>query len=143
MAIFGNFFFVGGNNGSMTVAGSFSNAVNSPDVWQPPTDVFEMENGWLVLMDLPGVDADTLEVTVESQLLIVRGVRQSVCGKKVNRYVQMEIPRGIFGKIITLSTPIAEANCSAVLKNGVLEIFLPYGKRVNYVPTAIRIESER
>lgn len=142
MAVFGNFFFVGGNGATMTVAGSFSNAVNNPDVWQPPVDLFEIEGGLVVQMDLPGVDSESLEVTIEGQYLIVRGVRAAACATRPKRYIQMEIPRGVFGKIIPLPAPVAEINCTAVLNHGVLEIFLPYGKAVSYTATAIRIKRE-
>lgn len=142
MAVFGNFFFVGSGGGSMTVTGSFSSAVNNPDVWQPPVDLFEIDGGLCVQMDLPGVDADSLEVTVEGQYLIVRGVRQAACANRPKRYIQMEISRGVFGKIIPLPAPVAEINCTAELRNGVLEIFLPYGKAVSYAPTAVKIEAD-
>lgn len=142
MAVFGNFFFVGGNGATMTVTGSFSSAVNSPDVWQPPVDLFEIDGGLFVQMDLPGVEKDTLEVTIEGQYLIIRGVRRGACSNRPKRYIQMEISRGIFGKIIPLPAPVAEISSTAVLKNGVLEIFLPYGKAVSYDTTAIRIETE-
>lgn len=142
MAVFGNFFFVGGNGATMTVAGSFSSAVNRPDVWQPPVDMFEIDGGLVVQMDLPGVENADLEVTVEGQYLIIRGVRHAACSNRPKRYIQMEISRGIFGKIIPLPAPVAEVNCTAVLKDGVLEVYLPYGKAVCYVPTAIRIAEE-
>ncbi len=143
MAVIGNFFFVGGNGATMTVTGSFSRAANSPDVWQPPVDMFEIEGGLVVQMAIPGVDHESLEVTIEGQYLIVRGIRQAAYANRPKRYIQMEISRGIFGKIIPLPAPVAEVNCTAILKNGVLEVFLPYGTAVTYTPTAVRIEAER
>ncbi len=95
MAVFGNFFFVGRGDDSMMVTGSFSSAANNPDVWQPPVDLFEIDGGLFVQMDLPGVEPDSLEVTVEGQYLIVRGVRQAACASRPKRYVQMEISRGV------------------------------------------------
>lgn len=142
MEVFGNFFFVGGSDATLTVASSFSRAVNNPDVWQPPVDIFEIEGGLVVQIDLPGVEKDTLEVTIEGQYLIIRGVRSGDRDSRPKRYVQMEIVRGVFGKIIPLPAPVAEVNCTATLKNGVLEVYLPYGKAVTYEPTAIRIERE-
>ena len=141
MAVFGNFFFVGGNYSALTVADSFSGTVNRPDVWQPPVDMFEIDGGLVVQMDIPGVENADLEVTVEGQYLIVRGVRNAACANRPKRFVQMEISRGIFGKIIPLPTPVSEVNCTAILKNGVLEVFLPYGKTISYAPTAIRIKA--
>lgn len=139
MALFGSFFFVGSGGGSMTIADSFSGAANNPDVWQPPVDLFEIDGGLFVQMDLPGVEPDSLEVTVEGQYLVVRGVRRAARANRPKRYIQMEISRGAFGKIIPLPAPVAEINCTAELRAGVLEIFLPYGKAVCYAATAVRI----
>ncbi|MDR3211982.1 MAG: Hsp20/alpha crystallin family protein [Planctomycetota bacterium] len=141
MAVFGNFFFVGVNGEALTTS-SFSTAVNSKDVWQPPVDIFEIDGGVLVQMDLPGIDPASLEVTLEGRFLIVRGVRRAARVSHPKRYIQMEISRGIFGKIIPLPAPVAEVNSTASLRNGVLEVFLPFGKNNSYAPTAIAIVAE-
>lgn len=137
MAVYGKFFFAGD---APEGGDSFRGAINNPDVWQPPADLLEVDGGLLVHMDLPGVSPGGIEATIEGKYLIIRGIRDNLCPARGRRYLQMEICKGIFGKIITLPVPVLEANCTATLKNGVLEIFLPMGKAVGYVPTAIRID---
>lgn len=142
MSIFGNFFISANGGTAVTVTGSFMNAVNSPDVWQPAADLLEVENGFVVQMDLPGVEADSLELTLEGECLIVRGVRRGYCSECRKRYLQMEVNRGVFGKIVPLPASVSEANCTAALKDGVLEVFLPRGKPSYYAVMAIQVIKE-
>lgn len=141
MSQFGKIFFVGSGGGVLTTGGggAFSCAADGSDVWQPAADLLEVEGGFLVQMDLPGVDADSVEAVVEGKNLLVRGVRRAICPTASKRYIHMEISRGEFGKIIRLPEPVAETNCRAMLKNGVLEIFLPFGGRHALAVTTLRI----
>lgn len=143
MSQFGKIFFVGGKGGMLTVGGggSFSGAVDGQDVWQPAADLLEVEGGFLVQIDLPGVDAKSIEAVIDGQQLLIRGIRRAICPSQSKRYIHMEISRGEFGKVIPLPEPVAEGNCQAVLKNGVLEIFLPYGSRHALAVTTLRIRT--
>ncbi len=140
MSAFGKFFFVGGKGGLMAVSGGgFSGAVDSQDVWQPAADLLEIEGGYLVQIDLPGVDAASVEAIIDGQQLLVRGVRRAICPTRSKRYIHMEVSRGEFGKVISLPEAVAEDNCSAVLRDGVLEIFLPFGERPAFSVVTLRI----
>ncbi|MDR0363141.1 MAG: Hsp20/alpha crystallin family protein [Planctomycetota bacterium] len=143
MAFYGKFFSIGGRPGSGANAGgdTFANAVNSSDVWEPAADVLEVEGGIVVLMDLPGVDRDSLEVTVDGIYLIVRGIRRGVCPGVTRRFVRMEISRGFFGKIIPLPGGVSASRCEARLTDGVLEILVPFGKKTTYAVNTVRIYS--
>ena len=43
--------------------------------WEPPVDVFEDDDGIVVIVALPGVPADRVEVTYEPGMLVVRAER--------------------------------------------------------------------
>lgn len=140
MAQFGKIYFVGGGGGMLAVGGgSFSGSADNQDVWQPAADLLEVEGGFLVQVDLPGVDARSIEAVVDGQNLLIRGVRRAICPTASKRYIHMEVSRGEFGKVIYLPEPVAEANCRAALKDGVLEIFLPFGSRHALAVTTLRI----
>ena len=141
MSHFGKIFFVGGRGGLHSVDGSFSGAVDNRDIWQPAADLLEVEGGFLVQADLPGVDAASVEAIVDGQQLLIRGVRRAICPSQSKRYIHMEVSRGEFGKIITLPEPVAEDNCQAVLRDGVLEIYLPFGQRHVFAITQLRIKT--
>lgn len=141
MSHFGKIFFVGGRGGLHSVGGSFSGAVDNQDVWQPSADLLEIEGGFLVQIDLPGVDAASVEAVIDGQELHVRGVRRAICPSQSKRYIHMEVSRGEFGKVIALPEPVAEDHCQVMLRDGVLEIFLPFGQRHIFAVTQLRIKT--
>ncbi len=141
MSHFGKIYFTGGRGVMSSGEGGFFGAGDNRDVWQPVADLLEIEGGFLVQVDLPGVDAASVEAIVDGQQLLVRGVRKAICPNRSKRYVHMEVSRGEFGKVITLPEPVAEENCQAFLRDGVLEIFLPYGRRAVFAVTNLRIKT--
>lgn len=141
MSHFGKIIFVGGRGGLLSVGGSFSGAADNPDVWQPAADLLEVEGGFLVQVDLPGVDAKSVEALIDGQHLHIRGVRRALCPSRSKRYIHMEVSRGEFGKTISLPEPVAEDDCQAFLRDGVLEIYLPFGQRHIFSITQIRIKT--
>ena len=97
------------------------------DVWTPPADIFETEEGVVVLLELPGVAAQDIELHVENDNLIVRGARLEVCPHCKKSYRQMELRYGPFERILALPCPVKEGK--AVLRDGILEIFLPRARK--------------
>ncbi len=140
MSQFGKVYFVGGRGALQSVSGAFSDGGDSIDVWQPAADLLEIEGGFLVQVDLPGVDAESVEAVIDGQQLHIRGVRKAICPGQSKRYIHMEVSRGEFGKVICLPEPVSEENCRAALKDGVLEIYLPFGQRHVFAITQLRIK---
>jgi HSP20 family protein len=63
-------------------------------VWEPPIDVLETEREVLVLMALPGVDPDRVDVVIEDGELIVAGVRALPAEFRTAVIHRLEIPQG-------------------------------------------------
>ncbi|MDR1744493.1 MAG: Hsp20/alpha crystallin family protein [Planctomycetota bacterium] len=143
MANFGRIFFVGSRGGLHSMGGHFSESAGNPDIWEPAADLLEVEGGFLVQVDLPGVDARSVEAVIDGQTLLIRGVRRALCPSRSKRYIHMEVSRGEFGKAITLPETVAEESCQATLRDGVLEIFLPFGSRPIFAITQLRIKTFR
>jgi len=70
--------------------------------WEPPVDVFEDEREMVIVVALPGVPADRVEVTVEAGELVVRAERRlpATGGRCAVR--RLEIPYGRFERRIPL-----------------------------------------
>lgn len=141
MPHFGKIFFVGGKGGLHSVGGGFSGSADNPDIWQPAADLLEVEGGFLVQVDLPGVEASSVEAVIDGQQLHIRGIRRAVYPSRSKRYIHMEISRGEFGKVINLPEAVSEDNCHAMLRDGVLEIYLPFGHRHILSVTQLRIKT--
>ncbi len=71
-------------------------------VWEPPADVFEDEREIVIIVALPGVPADRLEVTVETGALVVRAESPLPFAASCRTVRQLEIPYGYFERRIPL-----------------------------------------
>jgi HSP20 family protein len=87
-----------------TVHRQFAGIVSGRDaiVWEPPADVYETEWDLRIVVALPGVQAQAVELAVESGQLVVRGERDlpAIPGRAVIR--RMELPHGRFERRIRL-----------------------------------------
>ena len=71
-------------------------------VWQPPADVFEDANEVVVVVALPGVAADRVELSAEPGALFVRAERPLPRAAARHAMRQLEIPYGYFERRIAL-----------------------------------------
>lgn len=97
-----------------------------PNVWRPPTDVYETEDDVIVKMEIAGMRDDDLEVTVQDNILLINGSRSDPTERKA--YHQMEIPFGKFSVGIELPVQVDTDRATAEYKDGFLTIQLPKEK---------------
>ena len=70
--------------------------------WEPPVDMFEDEREILIIVAMPGVTADRVNVRHEPGVLVIRGERQlPVAGSRL-AVRQLEIPYDAFERRISL-----------------------------------------
>ena len=72
-------------------------------VWEPPVDVFETEREIVVVVALPGVRAERIQITTESGVLILRAERRIPFTGSRGTVRQLEIPYGYFERRIQLA----------------------------------------
>ena len=70
-------------------------------VWEPPADVFEDERELIIVVALPGVPENRIEVTVEPGALVIRAERPASFDTQ-HQVRQLEIPYGYFERRIRL-----------------------------------------
>lgn len=78
-------------------------------VWEPPADVFEDEREVVVVVALPGVVAENVELMSEPGAIVVRAARRLALEGSRHRIRQLEIPYGTFERRIALPHPRLEA----------------------------------
>jgi HSP20 family protein len=89
----------------------------------PTTDIFETEDALTVVMELPGVDKEALDVNVENNVLRVEGrIDYSKYERMDPLYTEYNI--GHFARSFTLSSKIDQQQISAQLEDGVLTLTL-------------------
>lgn len=89
-----------------------------------PLDAFEKDGTYTLRFDLPGVDADELDITVEDQVLTVTAQRAFEDNVGVN-WMLRERPTGIHSRQVRLGDKLDAAHVSARYDNGVLTVTIP------------------
>jgi HSP20 family protein len=70
--------------------------------WEPPVDVLETAHEVLVLVALPGVDPDRVEVAIEGDDLVVLGTRVLPPELRTAMIHRLELPQGQFARRVRL-----------------------------------------
>ena len=92
--------------------------------WEPAVDVYELNNEYIVFMDVSGVDPDELSVVAESRKLHISGTRKSQL-EGITCIHQLEIEYGPFERSIVLPHAIDVSKTSSSCKNGFLMVRMP------------------
>jgi len=93
--------------------------------WAPAVDIKEDDKAFTLLADIPGVDPDEIEVTMDKGVLTIKGERQSEKKTEEENYKRVERQYGVFYRRFTLpDTANAEA-IEAQSEHGVLKITIP------------------
>ena len=88
-------------------------------VWEPPVDVFEDEHEVVVVVALPGVPPDRIDVSVDGGDLLIRAESPSRLSSARPRVHRMEIPYGYFERRVRLPAALLK-NATRELINGCL-----------------------
>jgi HSP20 family protein len=103
----------------------------------PTTDIFEADDALTVVMELPGVDKQSLQVDIENDVLRVEGrIDFSKYGDLEPLYTEYNV--GHFARTFALSNKIDQQGISAHLNDGVLMLTLRKVKEA--APRRIAIE---
>src|SRR4030043_187581 len=96
--------------------------------WKPPTDVYETDENFVVIMELAQMKAEDVIITYQEGVLSIRGVRKAIPPGERRRYHKMEINYGPFERKIVIPGEVDMDQFSAHYANGFLEIRLPKKK---------------
>lgn len=70
--------------------------------WEPPVDVFESERDLLIVVALPGVESQDIEISSEPGGLVVTGARRLPASAQGMEIQRVEIPHGRFERRLAL-----------------------------------------
>ncbi|QDV21214.1 Spore protein SP21 [Gimesia panareensis] len=97
---------------------------NEP-VWVPRVDLMELEEQVQVTMDLPGVTAEEINITLAGNMLTVTGTRSTGTTTTAGQTVRMsERPSGQFRRSVPMPVAVDPDKVSASVQNGILSITL-------------------
>jgi HSP20 family protein len=93
-----------------------------------PMDAYRSGDHFVVQLDLPGVDADSIDLTVEQNVLTVRAERRPTMAEDVERVVS-ERTYGVYSRQLFLGESLDVDNLTAEYDAGVLTIRLPVAEQ--------------
>lgn len=96
----------------------------SGKVFIPRAEIYETHDALAIVTDMPGVDEDSVDITLEKNVLTLRGFVDMAAPDNYS-LVYAEYEAGDYERSFTLSDEIDRDNIEASLKNGVLTVWLP------------------
>ena len=93
-------------------------------IYRPLTDIVESDEAVMLALEMPGVAADDVDVTLEKRVLTIRGRVHPTQPEKL-QLVHAEYGEGDFERAFTLSDDFDPEKIEAEVSNGVLTVMLP------------------
>jgi HSP20 family protein len=107
--------------------------VPTTGTWSRPTampaDAYRNGDEFVIAFDLPGVDADAIDIDVERNVLTVRAERRPIdLGEQATAQLS-ERPLGVFSRQLFLGDALDTDRIDAGYDNGVLVLRIPIAER--------------
>jgi HSP20 family protein len=93
--------------------------------WVPALDVTESKDAYHIDVEVPGVNPEDINVTVDRGMLTVQGERRSEEEKSDRSYHRIERRYGMFRRSISLPGDVDPSRVQATYDNGVLRLEVP------------------
>ncbi len=108
--------------------------------WNPSVDIYENKEQIVLEAELPGMNRDEFELSVENNVITLRGERQFEKKDDTDNYHRVERSYGSFTRSFTLPQTVSADGATAEYRNGVLRVTLP--KREETKARRIQISGE-
>ena len=102
----------------------------------PITDIFETDQALSVILEMPGVDKDNVDISVENDTLTIQG-RIDYSKYEGLQPVYTEYSIGHYVRTFQISGKIDQVQISAELRDGVMKLVLPKAEKAK--PRKIKV----
>lgn len=109
---------------SSNLSRSFGDEGIARGAWAPTVDIYENKDQIVLEAELPGMNREDFELTVENNVLTLRGERRFEKKDESDNYHRVERSYGSFSRSFTLPQTVTPENVTAEYKNGVLRVVL-------------------
>jgi HSP20 family protein len=120
-------------------AGDSDQSTVETSQWAPRVDIREEDKGFMILVDVPGVDPSEIEVSMDKSILTIKGERKVERDESGSKLTRQERVYGTFHRRFALPESADADGISAQGKFGVLEISIP--KKAETTPRRITINT--
>ncbi len=107
----------------------------------PAVDMYEDKDNIVIEMQLGGVDPEKVDISIENNVLSIKGESEKKSEVEDKNYYRKEIRRGSFYRSIPLPTKVDGENATALNEDGILKITVPKAPEVK--PKTIKIQSKK
>jgi HSP20 family protein len=114
-----------------------SGAITS--AWHPAVDVFEDKDSVRIVAELPGVKPEDVRLSLESNVLTIRGEKKQEAEERTERVHRYERSYGSFERAFVLPSTVDGDKVSAEYGNGVLRVTVPKAEKAR--PREIPVRS--
>lgn len=97
-------------------------------IFLPVTDIFETDQALTMILEMPGVDKENVDVSVENDVLTIEG-RIDYSKYEGLRPVYTEYNIGNYARSFHLSSKIEQTGINAELRDGVMRLVLPKAEK--------------
>ena len=113
---------------------------NKEGTWIPRLDVYHRDGSLVVRVEVPGVDPEDIDVTVEGDMLKISGSRSLGTATEELRFRRKEIFEGTFIRNVRIPRATDREAIEAFSSHGILEITVPMP--VEVVPRKIAVHAD-
>ena len=92
------------------------------------TDIKEQDNGYEMIVDIPGFKKDEVKVSLEDGYLTIeaaKGLDEDEQDKKTGKYIRKERYAGSCARSFYVGTAVEQSDIKAEFKHGILKLFVP------------------
>ena len=107
------------------VPSQFNREEMTHGAWAPNVDIFEDKDRLILEAELPGMSRDDFEISVENNIITLRGERKFEKKTEGDNYHRVERSYGSFTRSFTLPQTVTAEGATADFENGVLRVSLP------------------
>jgi len=108
--------------------------------WSPSVDIYENKDHIILEAELPGMNREDFDLSVENNVITLRGERRFDKKDETDNYHRVERAYGSFTRSFTLPNTVTAEGATADYRNGVLRVTLP--KRAETKARRIEIDAE-
>lgn len=95
----------------------------------PAVNLYELDTQYLITAEIPGVSPESLDLSIASGVLTIRGLREPDATVPEEQYRRRERLHGQWERALALPERVDEEGLSAELKEGILKIRIPKAKQ--------------
>ena len=107
-------------------------------LWAPALDISERKDAYVVTVEVPGIKAEDLDITLEDGLLTIKGERRFTQESSDQQFHRVERRYGSFRRSITLPSQVQADQIEASFENGVLEVVVPKAEEAKPKKISVR-----